>query len=313
MTRIRTAKDQYLFLCLNYLLRNVACLLLEIKVRILSELHRTHSLIMLESTFILLKGIGPFGERRLWEHDILTWEAFLECPHPPGMSLDRKLIYDQQLKKAQDHLRSGQSTYFKKHLKQADHWRLYERFGSNALFLDIETTGGPAHSSDVTIIGLYRQGKMTSLIQGKNLTELRLQEELEESDLLVTFFGSVFDMPFLRAKFPSLPNNLPHFDLCFAARRLGLTGGLKAIEQDIGLVRPPDLLGLDGWAAVQLWNDWLQGREKSLQTLIRYNEADTKNLEPLAKLLHTKLANQFGPPSLSEDTYHISATSNASS
>ena len=266
---------------------------------------------MLESTFILLKGIGPFGERRLWEHDILTWEAFLECSHPPCMSLDRKLNYDTQLKEAQDHLRLGQSTYFKKHLRQGDHWRLYDTFGSNALFLDIETTGGPAHSSDVTIIGLYRKGKMTSLIQGQNLTEARLQKEFEESDLLVTFFGSVFDIPFLRAKFPSLPNNLPHFDLCFAARRLGLTGGLKAIEQDVGLLRPPDLLGLDGWAAVLLWNDWLQGKEKSLQTLIRYNEADTMNLEPLAKLLHSKLTNQFGPPTLSGDNHRIAAASNA--
>lgn len=251
---------------------------------------------MLESTFILLKGIGPFWERRLWEHNVLTWEAFLDCPNPPGIPRHRKPLYDTQLKEAQAHLRAGQSAYFKKHLRQGDHWRLYDTFKSNALFLDIETTGGPANSSDITVVGLYRQGVMTSLIQGENLTEARLKEELHEADLLVTFFGSVFDLPFLRAKYPNLPDHLPHFDLCFAGRRLGLKGGLKAIELELGLTRPPEILGLDGLAAVHLWDEWIQGKPEALETLLRYNEADTRNLKDLAEILHSRLTNQYGPP-----------------
>ena len=76
----------------------------------------------------------------------------------------------------------------------------------------------------ITVVGLYRNGRMSSLVRGENLTEDRLAEELERSDLLVTFFGSAFDIPFLQLAFPRLNLKKPHFDLCFAARRLGLTG-----------------------------------------------------------------------------------------
>ncbi len=268
---------------------------------------------MLESTFIFLNGIGPYRERRLWDEQILTWDSFLNVPQLPGISLTRKGQYDSHILEAQQHLSTGQSLFFKQQLRQKDHWRLYDRFGHNALYLDIETTGGSAHTCDLTVVGLYRQGVMTSLVQGKNLTESRVCEEFEQADLLVTFFGSVFDLPFLRAKFPRLPHHLPHFDLCFAARRLGISGGLKHIESELGLLRATDLIGLDGMAAIQLWNKWTQGNSAALETLLRYNEADTRNLEPLAKLIYSRLRDQLGPPTKLSTTLHHTTNDDATS
>jgi len=164
--------------------------------------------------------------------------------------------------------------------------------------LDIETTGTPARDGHVTVVGLYRNGRMTSLVRGETLTEDRLHAELEQTDLFITFFGSGFDIPYLRAKFPRLNFKKPHFDLCFAARRLGMQGGLKHIEQKFQIAREADVMGLDGWEAVHLWHQWCAGDEAARDLLLRYNAADTQNLEPLASLLYDQMFARFGPSSV---------------
>jgi uncharacterized protein YprB with RNaseH-like and TPR domain len=139
---------------------------------------------------------------------------------------------------------------------------------------------------------------MTSLVRGETLTEDRLHAELEQTDLFITFFGSGFDIPYLQAKFPRLNFKKPHFDLCFAARRLGMQGGLKHIEHEVQIVRETDVVGLDGWEAVRLWHQWCAGDEAARDLLLRYNAADTQNLEPLASLLYDQMVTRFGPPSV---------------
>jgi uncharacterized protein YprB with RNaseH-like and TPR domain len=141
---------------------------------------------------------------------------------------------------------------------------------------------------------------MESLVRGENLTEERLHEALEQTDVLVTFFGSVFDIPYLHSAFPRLNLNKPHFDLCFAARRLGLQGGLKCIERELQIHREEAIEGLDGWDAVRLWHRWRGGEEEALDLLLRYNAADARNLEPLAELLFQQMVARYGPPSVGD-------------
>lgn len=253
---------------------------------------------MLTSTFVLLKGIGACRERRLWENGVSDWDTFLSRSDVLGMSSERKAAYDLDLHAARDHYRAGNLRFFAQCLKARDHWRLFATAGMRPLFLDIETTGMSPADGDVTVVGLYRAGQMTSLVHGDTLNEDRLASELDATDLLITFFGSVFDIPYLRTKFPRVDFNLPHFDLCFSARRLGLQGGLKQIEAETGLERDPDLRGLDGWDAVRLWHRWRAGDAAALDQLLRYNTADTCNLEPLARRLYEQLVTRYGPPSL---------------
>jgi uncharacterized protein YprB with RNaseH-like and TPR domain len=125
-----------------------------------------------------------------------------------------------------------------------------------------------------------------------------LHAELEQTDLFITFFGSGFDIPYLKAKFPRLNFKKPHFDLCFAARRLGMKGGLKHIEHEVQIARETDVVGLDGWEAVRLWYQWCAGDEAARDLLLRYNAADTQNLEPLAALLYDQMVARFGPSSV---------------
>ncbi len=253
---------------------------------------------MLQATFIFLKGIGENTERLLWEEGIDSWDAFLTSPTLPRIALARKEFYDQELIEAKKHYQDRNTRFFAQILKPRDHWRLYDQFRHRAAYVDIETTGEPLPYGEITLVGIYGNGKMTTLIQGENLSATRLQEELSSFDVLVTFFGSGFDLPFLKGTYPQLVLDQPHIDLCFAARRLGFKGGLKAIEQTLGCERSTDIEGLTGWDAVRLWNEWQGGNRSSKDTLIEYNAADCQNLEPLADLLFDQLVERYGPPKL---------------
>lgn len=259
---------------------------------------------MLASSFVLLKGIGRHSERRLWQKGILDWAAFLRSPTLPGIASTRKEWYDQELATAQSRLEDGDAHFFGACLKTREHWRLFDTFRHRTLYLDIETTGTSAREGHVTVVGLYRNGQMTSLVRGETLTEDRLHAELEQTDLFITFFGSGFDIPYLQAKFPRLNFKKPHFDLCFAARRLGFHGGLKRIEQDMHITRETEVMGLDGWEAVRLWRQWCAGNESARDLLLRYNAADTRNLEPLAARLYDQMVARFGPPSVEVPPSH---------
>lgn len=255
---------------------------------------------MLTSTFVLLQGIGPATERRLWRDGLCDWTSFLRQSRIAGLSAERKAWYDGELTLAQSHLEGENLAYFASRLQSREHWRFYERCRSRILYLDIETTGAPARAGDVTVVGLHRNGHTISLVRGETLTTDRLQAELDQAQLLVTFFGTGFDLPYLRAKFPRLRCALPHFDLCFAARRLGLRGGLKSIEQEVGIERDAALRGLDGWDAVRLWGRWCAGDEAARDLLLAYNAADTANLAPLAEQFYDALLERFGPPSVGQ-------------
>jgi hypothetical protein len=55
---------------------------------------------MLTSTFVLLKGIGPATERRLWQDGVADWSAFLGRSLITGISATRKGWYDEPVSKA---------------------------------------------------------------------------------------------------------------------------------------------------------------------------------------------------------------------
>jgi len=258
---------------------------------------------MLTSTFVLLQGIGPATERRLWQEGLLDWQRFVKQPRIAGLSAERKSWYDQELCIAQTQFDEGQLHFFAARLQTRDHWRFFETCRSRVIYLDIETTGAAADYGQVTVVGLHRNGRTTTLIHGRDLTTDRLQEEFDQGDLLVTFFGTGFDVPYLRSRFPRLRLNLPHFDLCCAGRRLGLRGGLKHIEREVGIERPTAIQGLDGWDAVRLWSQWnASGSQQALDLLVAYNAADTENLVPLADLIHSEMVARFGPPAVGRTT-----------
>jgi len=255
---------------------------------------------MLTSTFVFLQGVGPATERRIWEQGVLDWRSFIKRSCVDGMSYERKSLYDRELALAQSEFDAGDIHALAARLQQREHWRFYDRCRSDILYLDIETTGLSPHepAAAVTVVGLHRNGDTTSLVQGETLTADRLQAELDRSSMLVTFFGASFDVPYLRAIFPQLRLKIPHFDICFATRRLGLRGGLKRLEEEFGIERKADIDGLNGMDAVRLWFQWLNGDVNARKTLLAYNAADTESLVPLTALVYKELMVRFGPLSV---------------
>jgi uncharacterized protein YprB with RNaseH-like and TPR domain len=79
----------------------------------------------------------------------------------------------------------------------------------------------------------------------------------------------------------------------YPCRRLGLDGGLKAIEREVGIDRELD--DIDGWEAVRLWHRYERGDGDALDRLVRYNRADARNLEALSKRVVSALDSEvFG-------------------
>lgn len=245
---------------------------------------------MIRHSFIFLSGIGEIKERRLWESGILSWGDFLERERIKGIPERRKPLLDREIEEAKLNLELRLPYFFAYRMPRREHWRLYEEFKHSICFLDIETTGLSPSRSEVTMVGVYDGREYKAFIRGINLNEEVLKRELERYSLLVTFYGSGFDVPFLKACFPSISLEKPHIDLCFTSKRLGLRGGLKKIEEMLGLEREEEVKNIDGFEAVRLWRRWeIYGDEDALETLVEYNRADVVNLKPLAEYVYSRL------------------------
>ena len=169
--------------------------------------------------------------------------------------------------------------FFRDRLPVAALWRVYEDFKKSAVYLDIETSGYYHGIDEITVIGIYDGQTVRSFVQGINLDEFELA--IAPYELIITFNGSQFDLPFIRRQFPNIALPPAHIDLRFFLRKLGYRGGLKTIEKSIGLFRNAAIAGMDGYDAVLLWNAYQCGDESALERLILYNTADIVDLEPL--------------------------------
>jgi hypothetical protein len=115
--------------------------------------------------------------------------------------------------------------------------------------------------------------------------------------VLVTFFGSGFDLPVIRRSFPGITLDQLHVDLCFLLKRIGLSGGLKRIESQLGIRRRPETEGLDGWEAVRLWHAYQAGSDEALDLLLTYNKEDVMNMEPLLEYGCAEMLQRLSMPS----------------
>lgn len=250
---------------------------------------------MIENTFCILDGIGEKLEKRLWKEGILTWEDFTDAGQLLGFSSERKRLFDESLFLNKSQLEAGNAAYFSKKLKRREHWRLYNSFKQDAVCLDIETNGlQPNSGGYVTVVGLYDGYDYKSLVRGENLSAENIRKELEQYKCLITFYGAAFDIPFLLRSYSGIEFNIPHFDLCFGVKRLGFQGGLKKLEQDLGIQRDEAVIGLDGYDAVKLWESARKGSAEALERLIKYNREDTVNLMQIAAILYERLKHSTG-------------------
>ena len=248
---------------------------------------------MLSSSFIHLPGVGPKTEQRIWASGICDWQSFLRDPAPARLAARTAQRITQGVTQSLDHLQRQDHTYFAQALPPREHWRAYPDFRHRIGYLDIETTG--LDGNDVTLVGLHDGVRLHTYTKGENLEQF--PHDISRYALIVTFFGGCFDLPFLRRRFPDLTFHHLHIDLCPGLRRLGLTGGLKRIENLLGIPRSPETESLDGWDAVRLWREWERGSADALALLKRYNAEDVTNLQTLLDYAYPRLRSLTGLPS----------------
>jgi uncharacterized protein len=234
---------------------------------------------LLRATFLHLPGIGPATEAALWRQGIRDWEELRASARsaPVGRAPAPGLL--PGIAASEEALRRRDAAWFGRRLPDAERWRLYPEFRDRTAFLDIETTSLSPYEGIVTVVSVHGAGATRSFVAGEDLAEVPAY--LGRFPLLVTFNGSRFDVPFLEVALPEFVAPPVHIDLRFLLYRLGLSGGLKRIEATLGLGDRGGVEGIDGLAAVRLWHEHRRGNAGALDRLVRYNRADTRNLEPL--------------------------------
>ncbi len=234
---------------------------------------------MLRNTFLFLPKVRQTTEQNIWQQGIPDWNTFVETKKIKGFSQERKSKANEHIHEFKRELWNENLNYLAKNVPNSEHWRLYEHFREEAVFLDIETAG---YYGSITVIGLYDGNETKTFIRGYNLDRRLLERELNKYKMIVTFNGSSFDLPVIK-RFFGLRLHKPHVDLRHVCARVGLNGGLKAIEKQRGIKRAEEVEGVSGADAVYLWEQFRATKDTDyLNTLIKYNEEDIINLKPLA-------------------------------
>lgn len=238
---------------------------------------------MLANTFCHLPRIGLQRESRLWNEGVRSWNDFGEVNAVVRHPVQIKAL-QRHLDRSRLALENFDANYFVDTLPSSESWRLLHDFAGRTAYLDIETSGSLVDRGDyVTTVALYDGKEVREYIYGRNLDDF--MDDLNSHDLLVTYNGKCFDIPFIESYFGKKVK-APQVDLRFVFQSLGYKGGLKGVERSLGLDRG-DLDGLDGYFAVLVWKEYVEsGSERALDTLVAYNVEDTVNLERLAAIAY---------------------------
>lgn len=251
---------------------------------------------MLVNTFQHIRGISPRKERLLWKSGITSWDD-LDLFQSRQLSMfnvdeTRSLTYESRRA-----FEVGDAEFFARKLERQEHYRIALSFPAQTMFLDIETTGLSRYYDVITLIGWSLGTKYDVYIKGGNTRALR--GALSQAKAIVTFNGSLFDLPFMRKEFPDLLFPLAHIDLRFLAKRVELSGGQKLIEQTIGLERESAIQAVGGEAAPILWHKYRRGDIDALKLLISYNHADVEGLKYIFDAVTDRFIKQREIPTIS--------------
>jgi len=249
---------------------------------------------MLRQTFIHLPGVGPKTELKLWERGIFCWEDYLANSRQLDLGSQSQLDLDKYIERSLDALRCGDALFFERLLPKREVWRIYPEFKDRCVFLDIETTGLGGQDDYITVIGLFNGREIKTFIRGQNLEDFAT--ELKNYSVIVTYNGKCFDIPFIESEFEDFNFTQAHIDLRYFLYRLGYSGGLKQVEINVGIHRKKGLEDIDGYLAVILWRKYLEGDERALPALVRYNIEDVVNLKYLMEFGYNRMTRSFPIP-----------------
>jgi len=244
---------------------------------------------MLASTFRLLRGVGSAREQRLWKQGIGCWADLLDGA-ASGLPRATDGALRAAVRDAQDARARGDAERLARMLPPGEHWRMFDDFGDDAAYLDIETSDDVVGHAGVSAIGILDRRGPRIFLAGRDLDDF--VDAAAGWQMLVTFNGLSYDVPILRRAFPEWSPPVCHVDLRHVLSRLGHDGGLKSIERRLvrlDLARPAHLRTVDGWDAAWLFRRGRDGDREALRTFAEYNLYDAVNLRTLMAFAYNEL------------------------
>lgn len=245
---------------------------------------------MIKNTFQHIPGFSATKEFELWRQKVFTWDDF-ENRFNTQLTLNFTEAFSL-FNESKAKFQAKDIEFFTRNLSPHAYYRIAHTFPEKTIFLDIETTGLSRYYDRITIVGWSILDRYEVFVDGDEDAKSQLIKDLAYCDCIVTFNGSLFDIPFIKQLLPGVKIPLCHIDLRFFSRRAGLAGGQKLIEDFLGFQRPNDLHEVDGFEATILWHKYKEGDNDALKKLIRYNACDIDGmkliLESVTKMILRK-------------------------
>ena len=156
---------------------------------------------MLEYTFQHLTGYGDVKENELRKRKIYSWSDWEKAAFQQ-LNFD---FYDHStlLSESREKLYNKDAEFFTSRLPNHLRFLIPHSFPEDTLFLDIETTGLSLYYDRITLIGWSRLEKYKVLIPGVTDNEEEFLQELKNAKSVITFNGSMFDLPFIKKFYPN--------------------------------------------------------------------------------------------------------------
>lgn len=234
----------------------------------------------------------------MWASGIWDWDSHEARLQPQGAlfdlpdpAADEKTL---EVRRSREALAAGDVGFFADRLDRQEHFRIALSLPSEVIFLDIETTGLSRYYDIITVVGWSLGDEKGFFVRGGDIAPLKAA--LSAAKMVVTFNGTLFDLPFIQHELPELVIPAVHVDLRFLARRAGLTGGQKEIERILGVTRDAGVLEVGGEMAPVLWNAYTRGDDRALHRLLRYNAADLDGMKHIFNASTERLLSEAGFP-----------------
>ena len=245
----------------------------------------------IRGTFRHLPGISEKREAELWASGLQDWHD-LRSVIPEQFDLYRRnpKSIEAEIQRSEEALDAEDFSFFAERLPKRELHRIATAFPAKCVFLDIETTGLSRYYDIVTLVGWSVGGEYFAEVAPSTIS--KLIRTLDENPIVVTFNGSLFDLPFLSKHYGIEWSSYLHVDLRYLAKRVDLTGGQKKIESSLSLKREESIGDVDGAEAVALWFDYKEGDIDALKQLIRYNHADVEGMKRIFEEAISRLNSQ---------------------
>lgn len=235
---------------------------------------------MIAGSFLHFDGIGKKNAEKLLLSGFHSWTDIIDrkAELPFSERINSKILAGAEA--SLEALEREDLFYFAEKIHPSEKWRMLATYIDSSSYFDIETTA-ETYGDNITVIVCYHKGKLYKYINGENLHEFL--DLLDDIKLLVSFNGASFDVPMILRYYhiPKIP--CAHLDLRWVTYYNGYKGGLKQIEKTMNIIRPADILGISGWEAILLWQEWDYNRTlEAKNLLVRYCSADVLSLKMIA-------------------------------